>query len=64
MNKDSLSSDELKELYRDIYIKADRILVKVLILMFLFGIFIGFFYETWAVAIGVGGVMLAGVFHH
>ena len=62
MNKDSLSSDELKELYRDIYFKADRILVKVLILMFLFGIFIGFFYETWAVAIGVGGVCLLAYF--
>jgi signal transduction histidine kinase len=62
MNKYALSSHELKELYRDIYIKADRILVRVLILMFLFGIFIAFFYETWGVAFGVGGVCVVAYF--
>ena len=62
MNKYSLNKDELKELYRDIYIKADRILFKVLILMFLFGLFIAIFYETWLVAIGVGGLCLLAYF--
>jgi signal transduction histidine kinase len=62
MNKYSLTTDELRELYHDIYLKADRIVAKVLILMFLFGIFIAFFYETWFVAVGVGGLCLLAYF--
>lgn len=62
MNTFLLNTVELKTLYRDIYVKADRIIAKVLILMFLFGIFIAFFYETWLVAVGVGGLCLLAYF--
>lgn len=62
MSKRSLNIDELKELYRDIYVKADKVIVYVLILMFIFGICISFFYDTWLVAIGVGGLCLVAYF--
>lgn len=62
MSKISLHTEELKTLYRDIYAKGDKIIAKVLILMFLFGIFIALFYETWLVAIGVGGLCLLAYF--
>jgi two-component system sensor histidine kinase/response regulator len=53
-----LSHDELIELYRDIYRRADKIINVLLALMFLFGIFIAFFYDTWLIALGVGGLCL------
>jgi hypothetical protein len=62
MSKHSLNTAELAELYRDIYVKADRIVVKVLLLMFFFGVFLAFFYETWFVALGVGGLSLLAYF--
>jgi signal transduction histidine kinase len=62
MTTTPLHTEELKAVYRDIYAKADKIIAKVLILMFLFGIFIAFFYETWLVAFGVGGLCLLAYF--
>ncbi len=62
MSNYSLNTDELKELYRDIYAKADRIIAYVLIMMFFFGILIAFFYDTWLIAIGVGGLSLFAYF--
>jgi hypothetical protein len=56
MNTRFLSNKELKDLYKDIYTKADRIIGRLLILMFLFGVFIALFYDTWLVAFGVGGL--------
>ncbi len=58
----TLNDKELKDLYRDIYVKADKIITYLLILMFLFGILIAFFYETWLVAFGVGGLCLFAYF--
>jgi signal transduction histidine kinase len=58
----SLSDAELKELYKGIYAKADKYTAGVLWLMFLFGIFIAFFYNTWLVALGVGGLCLFAYF--
>ena len=62
MTKVPLHTEELKALYCDIYAKADRIIAKVLILMFLFGVLIGSFYETWFIAIGVGGLCILAYF--
>jgi signal transduction histidine kinase len=62
MNPISLSDVEIRDLYKDIYKKANRIIERFLILMFLFGIFISFFYDTWLVAIGVGGLCLTAYF--
>jgi hypothetical protein len=58
MNAYTLSDLELNALYKDIYRKADKIIEPILGLMFLFGIFIATFYETWLIAIGVGGLSL------
>ncbi|PTB97562.1 hypothetical protein C9994_02445 [Marivirga lumbricoides] len=38
--------------------KADRSLELLLLFYFIFGIFLGFFYETWLVAFGVGALNL------
>jgi signal transduction histidine kinase len=62
MNALTLHETELKNLYTDIYRKADRIITGLLILMFLFGLFIAIFYETWLVAFGVGGLCLFAYF--
>ena len=57
-----LSESELTELYRGIYLKADKLNERVLFLMFTFGIFIAFFYDTWLIAFGVGGLCLFAYF--
>lgn len=54
----TLSDDELKSLYASIYVKADKLTEGLLALMFLFGVFIALFYDTWLVAFGVGGLCL------
>jgi methyl-accepting chemotaxis protein len=58
MNTISLSVQERKELFSDIYAKANRIVERLLFLMFLFGVFVAFFYDTWLVAFGVGSLCL------
>jgi two-component system sensor histidine kinase/response regulator len=62
MNTTSLSDHEVSELYKDIYSKADRIIHRFLLVMFLFGIFIAFFYDTWFVAFGVGSLCILAYF--
>jgi signal transduction histidine kinase len=62
MSAYSLTTQELKELYKELHVKSDKIVAFVLILMFLFGIFIALFYETWLVAFGVGGLCLFAYF--
>ncbi len=54
----SLSERDITILYEDIYHKADKVIERLLAVMFLFGIFIAFFYDTWLVAIGVGSLNL------
>jgi len=49
---------EIKDLFKGIYSKADRWTEPILILEFLFGVFISFFYDTWLIAFGVGGLCL------
>jgi signal transduction histidine kinase len=62
MNILPLSQLEIKKLYREIYAKADRLIERLLLLMFSFGIFIAFFYDTWLVALGVGSLCLLAYF--
>ena len=52
----ALSDQEFRQLYKGIYAKADRLTESLLMLMFLFGIFIALFYDTWLIALGVGGI--------
>jgi signal transduction histidine kinase len=57
-----LSDEDFKILYKDIYTKADQIVAKVIIGMFGFGLLLAFFYDTWMVAIGIGGLCLTAYF--
>ncbi len=56
MTAHTLSGVELKQLNKEIYRKADKFTEPILALMFAFGIFIAFFYDTWTIALGVGGL--------
>jgi len=62
MNTITFSKEEIAELYRGIYKKADRVIERLLLLMFLFGLFIAFFYDTWLVGIGIGSLCLLAYF--
>jgi two-component system sensor histidine kinase/response regulator len=57
-----LSEYDLKALHKDIYAKGNRIIERLLMLMFLFGVFIAFFYDTWLIAFGVGSLCLFAYF--
>ncbi|GHN02249.1 hypothetical protein WSM22_37380 [Cytophagales bacterium WSM2-2] len=57
-----LSDLEITPLFKSIYSKADRLTERLLFLMFFFGVFLAFFYETWLIAFGVGGLCLASYF--
>jgi signal transduction histidine kinase len=58
MSPISLDQGSLSTLYKGIYVKADRIIERLLLVMYLFGFFIAFFYDTWLVAFGVGSLCL------
>jgi signal transduction histidine kinase len=62
MSPITLSDDSIRELYKEIYAKADRIIERLLLVMYLFGFFIAFFYDTWFVAFGVGTLCLFAYF--
>lgn len=58
----ALTDEEVDNLYKSIYAKADRYTAGVLVLMFVFGIALAFFYDTWVIAIGSGGLCIAAYF--
>lgn len=62
MTSYTINREELKNIYQDIYIKADKIIAYVLILMFVFGLGLAFFYDTWLIAVGVGGLCVSAYF--
>jgi len=47
---------------RETYGKADRFIEPLLWLMFGFGMFLAFFYETWFIAVSIGGLCLVAYF--
>lgn len=51
-----LTPEELCALDRETYAKADKLIEPVLGIMFCFGIFLAFFYDTWFVGLGVGSL--------
>jgi two-component system sensor histidine kinase/response regulator len=57
-----LSDYDFNILYKGIYAKADRLTEGSLALMFVFGISIAFFYDTWLIAFGVGALCLFAYF--
>ena len=58
LSDDKLSESELKDLKKSIFSFANRVNQGLLLAMFLFGIFIALFYDTWLVAFAVGGLCL------
>jgi hypothetical protein len=62
MTQRGLNRSDFKKLYKEIYTRADKIVERVLAIMFLFGLLLAPFYETWLVAIGVGGLCLVAYF--
>ena len=57
-----LNGHDFDVLYKGIYAKANKLTESSLALMFIFGIFIAFFYDTWLIAFGVGGLCLFAYF--
>lgn len=57
--EDRLTREIKKRLFHDIYHTADRMTAVLLTGLFAFGIFLGFFYDTYFMALGVGGLALA-----
>jgi signal transduction histidine kinase len=57
-----LSDAEVKAINKGIYAKADKLTEPLLLVMFLFGVFLAFFYDTWIVAFGVGSLCLVAYF--
>ena len=57
-----LGDREFSQLYKGIYTRADKFTESLLVLMFFFGISISFFYDTWLIAFGVGGLCLGAYF--
>lgn len=62
MDEHTLSRAELKELNKEIYRKADKFTEPILGFMFLFGVLIAFFYDTWILALGIGGLNVLAYF--
>ena len=58
----ALSESELTDIKKGIFSFADKVNEGLLFAMFVFGIFIAFFYDTWLVAFAVGGLCLAAYF--
>ena len=58
----ALSESELKDIKRGIFLFANKVNEGLLFAMFIFGIFIAIFYDTWLVAFAVGGLCLAAYY--
>ncbi len=61
-NEMNLNEAERTEAFREINEKSDRIMAYALFAYFAFGILLSFFYDTYIIAIGVGGLSLAAYF--
>lgn len=57
-----LSEEERKEAFREINEKSDRVMAYALFVYFAFGIFLSFFYDTYLLAVAVGGCSLIAYF--
>jgi methyl-accepting chemotaxis protein len=58
----SFSSQEMKPFIEIIHKKADHVINLVLVAYFTFGLFLAFFYDTWLIALCVGGLCLAACY--
>lgn len=57
-----LTTSEIREIRRGIFSFADKVNELFLLLMFVFGIGIAVFYETWLIAITVGGLCIVAYY--
>lgn len=57
-----LTKNERKKAFKAIIEKSDRIMTFALLLYFAFGLFLAVFYETWMIALGVGGTCVIAYF--
>jgi signal transduction histidine kinase len=62
LGDEKLNEQELKETTRGIYSFANKVNEGMLAAMFLFGIFIALFYDTWLIAFAVGGLCLVAYY--
>jgi signal transduction histidine kinase len=62
LGNEKLSELELKETTQGIFSFANKVNEGMLVIMFLFGIFIAFFYDTWLIAFAVGGLCMAAYY--
>jgi len=62
LSDDKLSESELKGLMKEIFAFANKVNEGLLLAMFLFGILIALFYDTWLVAFAVGGLCLVAYY--
>lgn len=56
------NSTSTREIFETIKTKSDRFVGTALAIYFLFGIFLAFFYDTYTIAFGVGGLCLLAYF--
>lgn len=57
-----LNAEQRSYLFEEIKNRSDRIFSRFLVISFLFGIMLAAFYDTWVIAIGVGGLSLGAYF--
>lgn len=57
-----LNAEQRTYLFEEIKNRSDRIFSRFLIISFLFGIMLAAFYDTWVIALGVGGLSLGAYF--
>ncbi|MEJ1240538.1 hypothetical protein WBG78_20510 [Chryseolinea sp. T2] len=62
LGNEKLTESELKETTHGIFSFANTVNERMLDVMFLFGMFISFFYDTWLIATVVGGLCLASYY--
>jgi signal transduction histidine kinase len=58
LSEGKLTERELKDLNKDIFSQGNIVNEGMLVVMFLFGIFISFFYDTWLIAVGIGSLCM------
>jgi methyl-accepting chemotaxis protein len=58
----ALNESELTDIKKSIFSFADKVNEGLIFAMFIFGVFIALFYDTWLVAFAVGGLCLAAYF--
>jgi methyl-accepting chemotaxis protein len=62
METKRLSAEEKWQVFEPVRTKSDAFMTFALLAYFVFGVFVSFFYDTYPIALGVGGLSLAAYF--